>query len=62
MDDDSDNLGAALMRLRNLTGDPARLAEVVIGYRAALEERTRERDPLGWAGIQGNLGNACTAW
>ena len=27
-------------------------------YRAALEERTRERVPLEWAGTQNNLGNA----
>ena len=27
-------------------------------YRAALEERTRERVPLDWAGTQMNLGNA----
>ena len=27
-------------------------------YRAALEERTRERVPLQWAGTQMNLGNA----
>ena len=27
-------------------------------YRAALEERTRERVPLDWAQTQNNLGNA----
>ena len=36
----------------------ARLEEAVAAYRAALEERTRERVPLDWAGTQNNLGNA----
>ena len=30
-------------------------------YRAALEERTRERVPLDWATTQNNLGNALRA-
>ena len=30
-------------------------------YRAALEERTRERVPLDWAATQNNLGNALWA-
>jgi hypothetical protein len=30
----------------------------VAAYRAALEESTRERVPLDWAGAQNNLGNA----
>jgi Tetratricopeptide repeat len=30
----------------------------VTAYRAALEERTRERVPLQWATTQNNLGNA----
>jgi hypothetical protein len=30
----------------------------VAAYRAALQERTRERVPLDWAGTQNNLGNA----
>ena len=36
----------------------ARLEEAVAAYRAALEERTRERVPLDWAATQNNLGNA----
>jgi predicted LPLAT superfamily acyltransferase len=34
------------------------LEEAVQAYRAALEEYTRERVPLDWAGTQNNLGNA----
>ena len=36
----------------------ARLEEAVAAYRAALEERTRERVPLDWAATQNNLGIA----
>ena len=36
----------------------ARLEEAVAAYRAALEERTRDRVPLDWAMTQNNLGNA----
>jgi exonuclease VII small subunit len=36
----------------------ARLEEAVAAYRAALEEMTRERVPLQWAGTQMNLGTA----
>ena len=36
----------------------ARLEEAVAAYRAALEERTRERVPLDWATTQNNLGAA----
>ena len=36
----------------------ARLEEAVAAYRAALEERTRERVPLHWAMTQSDLGNA----
>ncbi len=39
----------------------ARLEEAVAAYRAALEERTRERVPLDWATTQNNLGNALQA-
>ncbi len=35
-----------------------RLEEAVSAYRAALQERTRERVPLDWAMTQNNLGNA----
>ena len=34
----------------------ARLEEAVAAYRLALQERTRERVPLDWAGTQNNLG------
>ena len=36
----------------------ARLEEAVAAYRAALEERTRERVPLDWATSTGNQGLA----
>ena len=36
----------------------ARLEEAVAAYRAALEERTRERVPLDWAASFGNQGVA----
>ena len=39
----------------------ARLEEAVAAYRAALEERTRERVPLDWAATQNNLGTALQA-
>ena len=39
-------------------GDNATLIEAVTAYRAALEEWTRERVPLQWAGTQNNLGSA----
>ena len=35
--------------------------EAVVAYRAALQERTRERVPLEWALTQSNLGNVLTA-
>ncbi len=38
--------------------DTAKLEEAVTAYRAALEERTRERVPLDWARTQNNLGDA----
>jgi tetratricopeptide (TPR) repeat protein len=36
----------------------ARLEQAVAAFRAALEERTRERVPLDWARTQNNLGTA----
>jgi tetratricopeptide (TPR) repeat protein len=39
-------------------GDNAALREAVAAYRAALEERTRERVPLQWAMTENNLGTA----
>ena len=39
-------------------GDSAVLVDAVAAYRAALEERTRNRVPLDWAATQNNLGTA----
>ena len=52
------NLGNALLGLGERESGTARLEEAVQAYRAALEERTRERVPLDWAATQNNLGNA----
>ena len=55
------NLGTALWTLGERESGTARLEEAVAAYRAALEERTRERVPLDWAMTQNNLGNALVA-
>ena len=52
------DLGAALGELGVRDADPARLKQAVETFRLALEEVTRERVPLQWAGRQNNLGNA----
>ena len=52
------NLGAALRTLGERESGTARLEEAVAAYRAALEERTRERVPLAWAASLGNQGVA----
>ncbi|QNT68226.1 tetratricopeptide repeat protein [Defluviicoccus vanus] len=52
------NLGNALRRLGERESGTARLEDAVAAYRAALEERTRERVPLDWAAKQNNLGLA----
>jgi tetratricopeptide (TPR) repeat protein len=52
------NLGTALETLGEREGGTARLEEAVEAYRAALEERPRDRVPLDWAMTQMNLGNA----
>ena len=52
------NLGNALRTLGERESGTARLEEAVAAYRAALEERTRERVPLDWAMTQNNLGTA----
>jgi len=52
------NLGVTLRELGERESGTARLEEAVAAYRAALEERTRERVPLDWAMTQNNLGNA----
>ena len=51
-------LGNALRALGERQAGTARLEEAVAAYRAALEERTRERVPLDWAGTQNDLGIA----
>jgi tetratricopeptide (TPR) repeat protein len=51
-------LGNALARLGERESGTARLEEAVQVYRAALQEYTQERVPLGWAMTQNNLGNA----
>jgi tetratricopeptide (TPR) repeat protein len=53
-----DNLGNALLRLGERERSIQRLREAIDAYKAALQERTRERVPLHWAGTQNNLGNA----
>ena len=52
------NLGNALRMLGERESGTERLEEAVAAYRAALEERTRERVPLDWATAQINLGIA----
>jgi hypothetical protein len=51
------NLGIALQRLGARENGTARLEEAAVAYRAALEERTRERVPLDWARSFGSQGN-----
>jgi hypothetical protein len=51
-------LGTALATLGARESGTARLGEAVAAYRAALEERARDRVPLDWARTQNNLGNA----
>jgi tetratricopeptide (TPR) repeat protein len=61
-----DERGKALKVLGSLleslgeNGRPAAWTEAVTVYREALQEYTRERVPLEWAGIQLKLGNALT--
>ena len=52
------NLGNALAALGERESGTVRLEEAVLAYRAALEERTRDRVPLQWAQTQTNLGAA----
>jgi len=54
----NNNLGNALSTLGSRESGTARLEEAVAAYRAALEQRTRERVPLDWARTQNNLGTA----
>jgi tetratricopeptide (TPR) repeat protein len=52
------NLGTALSTLGERESGTVRLEEAVMAYRAALQERRRDRVPLQWAATQNNLGNA----
>jgi tetratricopeptide (TPR) repeat protein len=52
------NLGTALQTLGARESETSRLEEAVAAYRAALEERTRNRVPIDWAATQNNLGDA----
>jgi len=52
------NLGNTLVTLGQREPGTARLEDAVAAYRAALEERTRDRVPLDWAMTQTNLGSA----
>jgi hypothetical protein len=51
------NLGLALWTLGERESGTQHLTEAVAAFRAALQERTRARVPLGWATTQNNLGN-----
>ncbi|MCB2099903.1 MAG: tetratricopeptide repeat protein [Rhodobacterales bacterium] len=55
------NLGNAHYTLGERESGSARLEEAIDAYRATLEEWTRERVPLKWAGAQNNLGSALQA-
>jgi tetratricopeptide (TPR) repeat protein len=55
---DQTKLGNALWTLGERESGTARLEQAVAAYRAALEQRTRERVPLQWATTQNSLGNA----
>jgi len=50
------DLGVALVERGERESGTARLEEAVAAYRAALEERTRDKVPLQWAMTQMNLG------
>ncbi|MFM2355092.1 MAG: hypothetical protein RLZZ528_828, partial [Pseudomonadota bacterium] len=50
------DLGIALRSIGEREPGTARLEEAVAAYRAALQERTRDRVPLDWAMTQMNLG------
>jgi tetratricopeptide (TPR) repeat protein len=55
------NLGTALRALGERESGTARLEAAVAAFRAALQERTRDRVPLDWAMTQNNLGHALRA-
>jgi tetratricopeptide (TPR) repeat protein len=50
-------LGMTLSGIGEQTGDNSVLENAIASYRAALEERSRERVPLEWAMTQNYLGN-----
>ena len=50
------NLGTALQILGQRESGTGRQEQAVAAYRAALQERTRERVPIQWATTQNNLG------
>ena len=52
------NLGNALRSLGERESGTARLAQAVAAYQLALQERTRESEPLQWADTEFNLGRA----
>jgi hypothetical protein len=52
------NLGTVLAALARMTGRAEDMAGAVAAYRAALEERTRERVPLDWAATRHNQAGA----
>ncbi|NOX42005.1 MAG: tetratricopeptide repeat protein [Alphaproteobacteria bacterium] len=52
------DLGNALATLGQRHRDSERLEQAVMAFRAALEERTQDNVPLGWAMTQNNLGAA----
>ena len=56
--DDTDEPRHRARMLGERENGTARLEEAVAAYRAALEERTRQRVPLEWAMTQKNLGTA----
>ena len=55
------NLGTALQALGERESGTARLEEAAAAFREALQERTRARAPLDWAGSQMNLALAYRA-
>ena len=52
MGQDPDEPGQCIWMLGERESGTARLEEAVAAYREALQENTRERVPLDWAGIQ----------
>lgn len=50
------SLGIALAILGIRKHEPTRLEEAVVAFRLALQEFTREREPVKWVSLQANLG------